>query len=183
VDVTYRVGAQASTASGVGYHDHNWGNTLINSLINHWYWARGQAGPYTTIASYITAEDKYGNTELPIFMLAREGRVVADDGTRVTFEELGTFTDTATGKPRGVITTLTAGGTWPQTGCSSMTLDTSGQFLLVPSSLHQPAPPGTDVLQHVARINIATKAMSTVPVRMPGSGGMDQESGMSILAW
>jgi len=64
-----------------------------------------------------------------------------------------------------------------------MTLDTSGRFLLVPYSLHQPAPPGTDVLQHVARINIATKAMSTVPVRMPGSGGMDQESGMSILAW
>ena len=45
VDVTYRVGAQAFTASGVAYHDHNWGNAPINSLINHWYWARGQAGP------------------------------------------------------------------------------------------------------------------------------------------
>jgi hypothetical protein len=107
VDVTYRVGAQAFTASGVGYHDHNWGNAPINSLINHWYWARGQAGPYTTIASYITAEEKYGNTELPIFMLAREGRVVADDGTRVTFEELGTFTDTGTGKPVANVTRYT----------------------------------------------------------------------------
>jgi hypothetical protein len=28
--------------------------------------ARGQAGPYTTIASYITAEEKFGYAELPI---------------------------------------------------------------------------------------------------------------------
>jgi hypothetical protein len=91
--------------------------------------------------------------------------------------------DTATGKPRGVITTLTGEGTWLLPGCSSMTLDTSGRYLLVPYSLYHPAPPGTDVLQQLARINIATEAKSTVAVRMPGSGGMSQESGMSIVAW
>ena len=79
----------------------------MNSLINHWYWARGQAGPYTTIASYITAEDKYGNAELPVFMLAKDGRVVADDATKVTFEELGTYTDTGTGKPVANVTRYT----------------------------------------------------------------------------
>jgi hypothetical protein len=79
----------------------------MNSLINHWYWARGQAGPYTTIASYITAEEKYGYTELPIFMLARDGKVVADDATKVTFEELGTYTDTDSGKPVANVTRYT----------------------------------------------------------------------------
>ncbi|MCW2631819.1 MAG: hypothetical protein JWR88_781, partial [Pseudonocardia sp.] len=65
VDVTYSVAGTSSHASGVGYHDHNWGNALMSSLINHWYWARGWAGPYTVVASYITAEQKYGNAELP----------------------------------------------------------------------------------------------------------------------
>ena len=107
VDASYSVAGKAYTASGVGYHDHNWGNAPIASLINHWYWARGQAGPYTTIASYITAEEKYGNTELPVFVLARDGRVVADDATRVSFQELGTYTDTNTGKPVANVTRYT----------------------------------------------------------------------------
>jgi hypothetical protein len=107
VDATYRVGGQAHAASGVGYHDHNWGNAPINSLINHWYWARGQAGPYTAVASYITAEEKYGNAELPVFLLAKSGDIVADDATKVTFEELGTYTDTNTGKPVANVTRYT----------------------------------------------------------------------------
>jgi len=109
VDATYSVGGRAHTASGVGYHDHNWGNALINSLINHWYWARGRAGPYTAVASYITAEEKFGNAELPLFLLAKDGKVVADDATRVSFERLGTYTDTNTntGKPVANVTRYT----------------------------------------------------------------------------
>jgi len=107
VDATYSVGGKAHTASGVGYHDHNWGNAPINSLINHWYWARGQAGPYTTVASYITAEEKYGYTEIPVFMLAKGGEIIADDATRVTFEELGPYMDTNTGKPVDNVTRYT----------------------------------------------------------------------------
>jgi hypothetical protein len=79
----------------------------MNSLIHHWYWARGQAGPYTVVASYITAERKYGYAELPIFLLAENGRIVADDASKVTFEELGTYTDTATGKPVANVTRYT----------------------------------------------------------------------------
>jgi hypothetical protein len=107
VDATYTAAGKAHTASGVGYHDHNWGNAPMNSLINHWYWARGQAGPYTAVASYITAEEKFGHAELPIFLLARDGKVVADDATKVRFEELGTYTDTGTGKPVANVTRYT----------------------------------------------------------------------------
>jgi hypothetical protein len=107
VDATYSVAGKSSTASGVGYHDHNWGNALMTSLVNHWYWGRGQAGPYTVVASYITAEQKYGNAELPVFLLAEDGHVVADDAGKVTFEQLGTYTDTATGKPVANVTRYT----------------------------------------------------------------------------
>jgi len=89
----------------------------------------------------------------------------------------------ATGRPGGVIATFTATGAWPQVSCSSMSLDSSGRFLLVPYWVNHPAPPSDTVLQRMARVNPATRAVSTVLVRLPGSGGMSEESGMSIVAW
>jgi hypothetical protein len=76
-------------------------------LMHHWYWARGKAGPYSMINSYITTEKKYGYTELPVFMLARDGKVIADDPAKVHFEELGHYTDQHTGKPVGNVTRYT----------------------------------------------------------------------------
>ena len=64
-----------------------------------WYWARGQAGPYSVIASYITATNRYGFEPIPIFMLARDNVVIGDHPTKVTFEREGIYTDDATGKP------------------------------------------------------------------------------------
>ncbi len=107
VEATYRVGGTSRTTTGVGYHDHNWGNAPMLDLMHHWYWARGAAGPYSVIASYITAEKRYGYAALPVFMLARDGELVADDGGKVTFEELGRYSDTATGKPVGNVTRYT----------------------------------------------------------------------------
>jgi hypothetical protein len=107
VDATYSVGGSTRTTTGVGYHDHNWGNAAMPDLIHHWYWARGAAGPFSVIASYITAEKRYGYEPLPVFMLAREGKLIGDDGSKVTFEELGRYTDTATGKPVGNVTRYT----------------------------------------------------------------------------
>ena len=34
-------------------------------LIHYWYWTRAQAGGYCVITSDITAERKYGHTEVP----------------------------------------------------------------------------------------------------------------------
>jgi hypothetical protein len=99
VTVTYRIGDEAHETTGIGYHDHNWGNVSLAKIVHDWYWARGQAGPYSVIASLVTAHKRYGSTELPIFMLARDGLVVADDSRRVRFEALDTYTDETTGKP------------------------------------------------------------------------------------
>jgi hypothetical protein len=107
VEVNYRIGVNSATTTGTGYHDHNWGNTSMLELMHHWYWARGAAGPFSVIASYITTEERYGYTELPLFMLARNGELIADYSGQVTFEELGRYTDTATGKPVGNVTRYT----------------------------------------------------------------------------
>ena len=96
---SYSVDGVTTQVTGIGYHDHNWGNVGLTKIIHDWYWARGQAGPYSVIASYITPVEKVGDRAIPVFMLARDGEIVADDATLVRFETEGLYTDDLTGKP------------------------------------------------------------------------------------
>jgi len=107
VTVTYSVDGELNEATGVGYHDHNWGNVGLAKVVHDWYWARGQAGPYTVIASYITSTKRYGFEQIPIFMLARDKVLVGDDPANVTFEREGVYTDQTTGKPVAATTRYT----------------------------------------------------------------------------
>lgn len=83
---------------GTGYHDHNWGNTGMFWLMHHWYWGRAKIGDYQTITSYITGSKKYGYEHFMIFMLARNGEVVADDGRCATFTQTDERFNEKTGK-------------------------------------------------------------------------------------
>jgi hypothetical protein len=109
VSATYRIGDERHESAGIGYHDHNWGNVGLMEIVHDWYWARGQAGPYSVIASYITAHEKYGYAPIPVFMLARDGVLIGDDPSLLTFEALDTFTDPKTKKPVANITRYTYG--------------------------------------------------------------------------
>lgn len=90
---------ETSVLDGVGYHDHNWGDASMMRLMNHWYWGRAQAGPYSVIASWLVAEKRYGYTEIPIFMLAKAGEIIADRADRVALTLAEEFEDEASGKP------------------------------------------------------------------------------------
>jgi len=99
VALDLKIGDKSEHLTGIGYHDHNWGNIAMLKLINHWYWGRAQAGEYSIVSSYITAEKAYGNTKLPIFMLAKGGKIIADDASKVTFSLIDEFVDKKSGKP------------------------------------------------------------------------------------
>jgi len=99
VQATLTVDGDTRRLTGTGYHDHNWGDAAMPQLIHHWYWARAEAGGYCVIASDITAERKYGHTQMPIFMLAKDGKILADDSSLVRFEKTGEHPDPVTGKP------------------------------------------------------------------------------------
>jgi len=99
VAVTVTAGGRTERLSGIGYHDHNWGDTPMPRLINHWYWGRAQAGPYSIITSYITAERGYGDAEIATFFVAKGDQIVADDGTKVRFRVADEHTDEQSGKP------------------------------------------------------------------------------------
>ena len=84
---------------GIGYHDHNWGDVAMSKLLNHWYWGRAQAGTYSVIAAYLYAEKEYGRTELPQILIAKDGKVVADDASKVRLVLEDVFTDAHSKKP------------------------------------------------------------------------------------
>jgi hypothetical protein len=75
--------------------------------MHNWYWARASVGPYTVIASYITATAAYGHETQIVYMLAKDGKIIADDDAKVTFETDRVANDGKTGKPVADITRYT----------------------------------------------------------------------------
>jgi len=102
--VCYRIGNEEHRASGSGYHDHNWGDVPMQTLMHNWYWARASVGPYTVIASNITATAAYGHETQIVYMLARDGKIIADDDAKVSFEADRVAIDGKTGKPVADVT-------------------------------------------------------------------------------
>lgn len=72
------------TSSGSCYHDHNWGTVMMPKVINHWYWARAEIGPFTFIVAEIIAEAEFDNVPIVVFNLARDGHTIADEDENVT---------------------------------------------------------------------------------------------------
>ncbi|MEH2549368.1 hypothetical protein V1283_006013 [Bradyrhizobium sp. AZCC 2262] len=106
-NVRYSIGKEEYGASGSGYHDHNWGDVPMQTLMHNWYWARASVGPYTVIASYITATEAYGYETQIVYMLARDGKIIADDDAKVSFEMDRVVIDGKTGKPVADVTRYT----------------------------------------------------------------------------
>ena len=105
--VQCKIGHEEHRAWGIGYHDHNWGDVPMQTLMHNWYWARATVGPYTVIASHITATEAYGYETQIVYMLAKDQEIIADDEVRVTFEIERVANDNKTGKPVADITRYT----------------------------------------------------------------------------
>ena len=105
--VRYRIGDEERRASGSGYHDHNWGDVPMQTLMHNWYWARASVGRYTIIASHITATARYGYETQIVYMLAKDGEIIADDEAKVSFESDRVAIDGKTGKPVADVTRYT----------------------------------------------------------------------------
>lgn len=90
---------QEQNLEGDCYHDHNWGDVALMKVMNHWYWGRANIGDYTVINSYMTTEKKYGHATIPVFLLAKQEEILADDLQYVTYSETDKAIEPVTGKP------------------------------------------------------------------------------------
>lgn len=86
VEGTLTYDGQEHQVKGTGYHDHNWGNVTLPSVMDHWYWGRAHVGDYTLIFVEQIAAKKYGYERIPVFLLAKGGKVLADDSRYFTMQ-------------------------------------------------------------------------------------------------
>lgn len=94
---TLQTAGEKIDLSGTGYHDHNWGNKLMIFLMNDWYWGRAKIGDYVVVSSYIYANKKDGYHETPVFMLAKDGKILTGDTSKyLNYEERDFIKDSYT---------------------------------------------------------------------------------------
>lgn len=99
VEITYIYKGEAIHLKGSCYHDHNFGNENMANLINHWYWARAEIGPYNVIAAELISDKKYDNVPIVVFNLSKDRKTIADKGENVKlYRTYGKMQD-AGGKP------------------------------------------------------------------------------------
>jgi hypothetical protein len=81
--VTARIteGGTTTETAGSAYHDHNWGNHLMGSFLDHWFWGRAHVGDYTIVYVRMTTKGLLGLGEMniPTFFLAQGNTVITDD--------------------------------------------------------------------------------------------------------
>ncbi len=65
--------------TGSGYHDHNWGNYPIYMVYDYWFWGRAHVDGYTVVFFDGVGVEKWGGKHLPIFMMAKDDKILLAD--------------------------------------------------------------------------------------------------------
>jgi len=91
VSGTVNVGGGSRHVNGAAYHDHNWGNSVMDAGLDHWFWGRAHIADYTVVYVRITTKGLFGlgALNLPTFMLAKGDDVLADDMLPLRLETRG----------------------------------------------------------------------------------------------
>ncbi len=80
VQGTLTYDGQTRPVTGVGYHDHNWGNIGLDAVMSHWFWGRAHVGDFSLIYVEMVSNRAYGDVKLPVFLLAKGDRILTGDG-------------------------------------------------------------------------------------------------------
>lgn len=114
---------------GTCYHDHNWGNIDLARVMSHWYWGRAHVGEFTTIFVEMHASRQYGGVSIPVFMLARQKKILSGEG-----QFLSMHIDDQYYHPSGKTFPRQASFLWRK-GVESVTINLSNPCLIESTSL------------------------------------------------
>lgn len=68
VSGTLTVNGTTLEVRGKGYHDHNWANCAMPSVLSHWHWGRLVTGEITMIFADVVARARYDHRHIPVFL-------------------------------------------------------------------------------------------------------------------
>ncbi len=78
---TIRIGDHvAKITNGLGYHDHNFGNTPIAGNIVFWHWGRPQTEEFSVVYCSAILSDLYGREVCPNVMVAKGNEIILSTG-------------------------------------------------------------------------------------------------------
>lgn len=83
------INGNEETFSGIGYHDHNWGNVELGDVWHHWWWSRAHFDDKTFIAAYLVSDEKFAYEKFPMFLLMDEGEILMEDLENVSMTTEG----------------------------------------------------------------------------------------------
>jgi len=83
--------------NGVGYHDHNWGNTMLDDIYSYWHWGRIMGGDYTFIYSVGESSKITGNKPVTV-LVTFKGHDLVDLSGELTAD----YSDLAQDKLTGI---------------------------------------------------------------------------------
>lgn len=91
ITATITENGQTQTLTGSAYHDHNWGNHLMGSFLDHWFWGRAHVGEYSLVYVQMTTKGLFGlgQVNIPTFYLARGDELITDDLLPLRLETSG----------------------------------------------------------------------------------------------
>ena len=87
VEGTLTVDGESRSLKGTCYHDHNWSNVNLGTVLDHWYWGRGHIGDFTLVFAMLTDRKSSGiggRKKTPLFYLAKGDEVITDDADPLT---------------------------------------------------------------------------------------------------
>jgi hypothetical protein len=95
---TIIVDGKEMPVTGVGYHDHNWGNCKLTEMYKYWYWGRILLPDYTIIYSAGQKSDAVGGGPTNALLALKGGKLV-DMSSDISAEPSDFIVDPVTNTP------------------------------------------------------------------------------------
>lgn len=63
---------------GNAYHDHNWGNVPMETILDNWLWGRAEVHGMTVVASCVRFREDCGGREVPLLLVMKGDQVLVN---------------------------------------------------------------------------------------------------------
>ncbi|RKK32992.1 hypothetical protein BFJ68_g4537 [Fusarium oxysporum] len=63
---------------GNAYHDHNWGNVPMETILDNWLWGRADVGGLSIVSASVRFRQDCGGREVPLLFVVRGNEVLVD---------------------------------------------------------------------------------------------------------
>ena len=80
VSGTVQIGGETIDATGLGYHDHNWGVGQMPRIIDRWHWGRLYTPEFTMLFATVLTQKRWDRHMTTAAMIAQGDKIILSSG-------------------------------------------------------------------------------------------------------